>query len=107
MEFLFKSESIFVNVAHINFIILVFAYLTLFPYWGYKIYNRCKFLDYKMKSRPYLTLINFSNLWNEARVFNKNKNDKLINKCLKHYRNYWIYFLFSFIFLVVTSITLG
>lgn len=83
------------------------AYLTLFPYWGYKIYNRCKILDYKMKSRPYLTLLNFSNLWNEARDFNKNKNDELIKKCLKNYRNFWIYCLCSFIFLVITSITLG
>lgn len=107
MEFFFSSNNIFLKIAVINFCALAISQFMVFPYLGYKIYNRCKAIGYEMKSRPAFAIFNTSRLWSEARQFNKNANDESIKKALRIYRLYWGYIILSFFFVITSSIFEG
>lgn len=100
----FQFGSILHKIAIGNFIMLAIAQFIVLPFLGYKIFNRCKYIGYEMKSRPLFTIFNISNLWREAREFNNNQNDEVIKQYLKSYKFFWIYAFVSFIFIVITSI---
>ncbi|MDN3653415.1 hypothetical protein QWY77_11745 [Thalassotalea ponticola] len=76
----------------IYFSVLIFLQF-LAPKLAVKIKNRFRELGVDMETSVYISMLNTSGFWHEAKDLNSSRNDALIAKYLWIYKSWWVLFI--------------
>lgn len=99
---MFDGLPFLLKAALANFMLVVFAQFLL-PVLAWKIEKRFAELGVAMQSSAVGSLFTTSRFWGEARRLNETEQDPEVARYLKYNRWFWIYGIFSFLFVVIAG----
>jgi hypothetical protein len=99
---MFEEAPFLYRLAFANIMIVAVAQLFR-PVLAWKIKKRFAELGVVMRSSVGFSLFNFSFFWGEARRLQETGQDAEVARYLKYNRWFWIYAIFSFLFVVIAG----